>query len=127
MANTTGLSRRERQIMDVLYSRKEASVLEIQSGLPEPPTATAIRTMLHILNEKRFLKRRKKGREFIYAPRKARRKAGTNALKHVVETFFDGSFANALAAQLAGGTEDLTDSEMSEMVKLIQDARKKGK
>ena len=127
MTTPTELSRRERQIMDVLFSRGEATVLEIQSELPNPPTATAIRTMLHILNEKGLLKRRKQGREFIYAPRKARRKAGTKALKHVVETFFEGSFANALAAQLAIGKEDFTDDEMREMVKLIQDARKREK
>lgn len=127
MTTPNELSRRERQIMDVLYARGEASVLEIQSELPDPPTATAIRTMLHILNGKGLLKRRKQGREFIYAPRKVRRKAGTNALSHVVETFFDGSFANALAAQLASGKGKFTDDEMREMVKLIQDARKKGK
>ena len=83
--------------------------------------------MLHILLEKGMLKRHKRGREFIYAPRKARRKAGAHALMHVVETFFDGSLANALAARLASSKEDLDDEELSEMVRLIEDARKKGR
>lgn len=121
------LSRRERQIMDVLYSRGEASVVQIQSELPEAPTTNAIRTMLHILTDKGLLRRRKQGREVIYAPRKQRRRAGTSALKHVVETFFAGSLVNALAAQLASTKADLTDEELREMVQLIQDAREKGK
>ena len=126
MTDHPELSRRERQIMDVLYARGEASVLEIQAELPEPPTATAIRTMLQILRDKGFLKRRKQGREFIYAPRKARQKAGNHALKHVVETFFDGSLASALAAQLASRKADLSDEELKEMVELIQNARNQG-
>lgn len=121
------LSRRERQIMDVLYARGEASVLQIQSELPEAPTANAVRTMLHILSDKGLLKRRKQGREVIYAPRKRRGKAGASALKHVVETFFDGSFVNALAAQLSNARADLTDEELREMVKLIQEAREREK
>ena len=127
MPSPSELSRRERQIMDVLYSRGEASVLEIQSELPEAPTANAVRTMLHILSDKGLLKRRKRGREVIYAPRKPRGKAGTSALKHVVETFFEGSFANALSAQLTSAKANFTDGELRAMVKLIQDAREEGK
>ncbi|MCR9231852.1 BlaI/MecI/CopY family transcriptional regulator [Gimesia chilikensis] len=126
MSQQAQLSRRERQIMDSLYSRGEATVLEIQSDLPSPPTPTAIRTMLRILMDKSLIQRHKQGREFVYAPTSPRRPEGTKALKHVVQTFFDGSFKQALAAQLASDDEALTDDELREMVKLIKAAREKG-
>lgn len=126
MSQHIELSRRERQIMDSIYSRGEATVLEIQSDLPNPPTPTAIRTMLRILMEKAIVRRHKRGREFVYAPTSARRPEGTKALKHVIQTFFDGSFKQALAAQLTSGDERLTDDELREMVKLIKAAREKG-
>ncbi|MAX37447.1 BlaI/MecI/CopY family transcriptional regulator [Gimesia sp.] len=126
MSQHIELSRRERQIMDSIYSRGEATVLEIQGDLPNPPTPTAIRTMLRILMEKAIVRRHKRGREFVYAPTSARRPEGTKALRHVIQTFFDGSFKQALAAQLTSGDERLTDDELREMVKLIKAAREKG-
>ncbi len=126
MSQHIELSRRERQIMDSIYSRGEATVLEIQSDLPNPPTPTAIRTMLRILMEKTIVSRHKQGREFVYAPTSPRRPEGTKALKHVVQTFFDGSFKQALAAQLTSDDDTLTDDELREMVKLIKAAREKG-
>ncbi|MCA9006365.1 MAG: BlaI/MecI/CopY family transcriptional regulator [Planctomycetaceae bacterium] len=126
MSQHIELSRRERQIMDSIYSRGEATVLEIQSDLPNAPTPTAIRTMLRILMEKTIVRRHKQGREFVYAPTSPRRPEGTKALKHVIQTFFDGSFKQALAAQLTSGDETLTDDELREMVKLIKAAREKG-
>ncbi|QDT78129.1 BlaI/MecI/CopY family transcriptional regulator [Gimesia maris] len=126
MSQHIELSRRERQIMDSIYSRGEATVLEIQSDLPNPPTPTAIRTMLRILMEKSIVSRHKRGREFVYAPTSPRRPEGTKALKHVIQTFFDGSFKQALAAQLTSGDDTLTDDELREMVKLIKAAREKG-
>ena len=126
MSQHIELSRRERQIMDSIYSRGEATVLEIQSDLPNAPTPTAIRTMLRILMEKTIVRRHKQGREFVYAPTSPRRPEGTKALKHVIQTFFDGSFKQALAAQLTSGDETLTDDELREMVKLIKAARENG-
>ncbi|QDU53075.1 BlaI/MecI/CopY family transcriptional regulator [Gimesia panareensis] len=126
MSQHTELSRRERQIMDSLYSRGEATVLEIQHDLPNAPTPPAIRTMLRILMDKDIVQRHKQGREFIYAPTAPRRPEGAKALKHVIQTFFDGSFKQALAAQLASDDESLTDDELREMVKLIKAARDKG-
>ncbi|WP_417382539.1 BlaI/MecI/CopY family transcriptional regulator [Gimesia sp.] len=126
MSQHIELSRRERQIMDSIYSRGEATVLEIQSDLPNPPTPTAIRTMLRILMEKSIVSRHKRGREFVYSPTSPRRPEGTKALKHVVQTFFDGSFKQALAAQLTSDDDTLTDDELREMVKLIKAAREKG-
>ena len=126
MSQHIELSRWERQIMDSIYSRGEATVLEIQCDLPNPPTPTAIRTMLRILMEKSIVSRHKRGREFVYAPTSPRRPEGTKALKHVIQTFFDGSFKQALAAQLTSGDDTLTDDELREMVKLIKAAREKG-
>ena len=126
MSQHSSLSRRERQIMDSIYSRGEATVLEIQHDLPNAPTPTAIRTMLRILMDKEIVQRHKQGREFIYAPTSPRRPEGTKALKHVVQTFFDGSFKQALATQLASEDEALSDEELREMVKLIKAAREKG-
>ncbi|EDL56347.1 BlaI/MecI/CopY family transcriptional regulator [Gimesia maris] len=126
MSQHIELSRRERQIMDSIYSRGEATVLEIQSDLPNAPTPTAIRTMLRILMDKTIVSRHKRGREFVYAPTSPRRPEGTKALKHVIQTFFDGSFKQALAAQLTSGDDTLTDDELREMVKLIKAAREKG-
>ncbi|WP_339730565.1 BlaI/MecI/CopY family transcriptional regulator [uncultured Gimesia sp.] len=126
MSQHANLSRRERQIMDSIYSRSEATVLDIQSDLPNAPTPTAIRTMLRILMEKEFVRRHKQGREFVYSPTSPRRPEGTRALKHVVQTFFEGSFKQALAAQLASGDEPLTDDELHEIVELIKAAREKG-
>jgi len=107
-------------------SRRERQIMEIQSDLPKAPTPTAIRTMLRILMEKTIVRRHKRGREFVYAPTSPRRPEGTKALKHVIQTFFDGSFKQALAAQLTSGDDTLTDDELREMVKLIKAAREKG-
>ncbi|MCA8983902.1 MAG: BlaI/MecI/CopY family transcriptional regulator [Planctomycetaceae bacterium] len=126
MSKQVELSRRERQIMDALYQRGEATVVQIQQDLPKPPTTTAIRTMLRILMEKDLVKRRKQSREYIYRPALSRRPMGIRALKHVVQTFFNGSFKQALAAQLASGDEQLTDEELTEIVQLIRTSREKG-
>jgi BlaI family transcriptional regulator, penicillinase repressor len=118
------LSRRERQIMDVLFARGEATVLQISQELPDPPTPMAVRRMLHILVEKGHLKRRTEGREVVYAPRQAKAKAGTNALERVLETFFGGSLAEALAAHLVSRKEMLSPAERQRLVELIEKTRK---
>lgn len=123
----SNLSRRERQITDIIFARKEATVLEIQASLPDPPTATAIRTMLRILEEKGVLRRKKRGREFVYLPKVSRRRAGVQALRHVIETFFEGSLENALASQLAQSKASYSEEELKRMVQLIEEARTKGK
>jgi predicted transcriptional regulator len=110
--------------MDVLFARGEATVLQIGQELPDPPTPMAVRRMLHILVEKGHLKRRTEGREVVYAPRQAKMKAGTNALERVLETFFDGSLAEALAAHLVSRKETLSEEERQRLVALIEKTRK---
>ncbi|MEM9283041.1 MAG: BlaI/MecI/CopY family transcriptional regulator [Verrucomicrobiota bacterium] len=123
MSDSSKLSRRERQILDILYSRGEATVLEIQKKLPDPPTPMAIRRMLQILEEKSQVSRRKDGREFIYAPKLGRKSAGKKALAHVIETFFGGSIENALAAHLDRPNQQYTQEELQRMRGLIDAAR----
>lgn len=127
MRNGAQLSRRERQIMEVLFARGEATVLQITEDLPDPPTPMAVRRMLHILVEKGHLKRRPEGREVVYAPREAKAKAGTTALQNVLETFFGGSLEDALAAHLVSRKEKVSDSERERLLRLIQKTREQGR
>jgi predicted transcriptional regulator len=124
MPNSTGLSRRERQIMDILYARNEATVNQVCEALPDPPTSMAVRRMMHILEEKGHLKRREEGREVVYAPRETRDKAGRSAFDRVLETFFGGSLEEALAAHLLSRKSKVTSEERDRLVKLIEQARK---
>ncbi len=123
MPDATELSRRERQIMEILFARGEATVLQIARQLPDPPTSMAVRRMLHILMNKGYLKRRLQGREVVYAPRQLRRRAGTSALQNVLETFFGGSLEEALAAHLLSRKEKLSDAERERLLKLIDRSR----
>ncbi len=116
-------SRRERQIMDVLYAKGGATVMEICRQLPDPPTDMAIRRLVHILEEKGHVKRRKQGREYVYLPRQSKRRAGVSALQHVLDTFFDGALDEALAAHLAK-KEDVSQDQLERMIRLIQQSRK---
>jgi len=126
MRNVSQLSRRERQIMEVLFARGEATVLQITELLPDPPTTMAVRRMLHILVEKGHLKRRPEGREMVYAPREPKAKAGTNAFQGVLETFFGGSLEEALAAHLISRKEKVSAEERKRLLKLIQQTREQG-
>ncbi len=120
------LSRRERQIMDIVYARGEASATDVLSDMPDPPTRTAVRTMLRILEEKGHLVHKKKGREFIYQPTRARTRAGLSALRRVVQTFFEGSLEKAVAVHLSDPKSDLSEGELKRLADLIRQARKKG-
>lgn len=127
MSGITHLSRRERQIMDVLFARGEATVLQIAENLPDPPTPMAVRRMLHILVEKGHLKRRQEGREMAYAPREPRKRAGTNALQNVLETFFGGSLEEALAAHFVSRKEEVSAVERERLLALIRQSREQGR
>lgn len=127
MATPLHLSRRERQIMDVLFARGEATVLEVAEALPDPPTPMAVRRMLHILVEKGHLKRRPEGREMVYAPRQRKARAGTNALQRVLETFFGGSLEEALAAHLISRRDALGERERQRLITLINKVKKEGR
>ncbi|HWB05002.1 MAG TPA: BlaI/MecI/CopY family transcriptional regulator [Verrucomicrobiales bacterium] len=127
MPDPAKLSRRERQIMDVLYARGEATVNQIAEALPDPPTVMAVRRMMHILEEKGHLRRREQGREVVYAPKESKDKAGRSAFKRVLETFFGGSLADALSAHLLSRKERVTNEERARLVELIEKVRKEGR
>lgn len=127
MSNSIELSRRERQIMDAVYSLGEATVNQVVDTIPSPPTAMAVRRMMHILEEKGQLRRRKSGREVIYTPRQSRGKAGRNALENVLTTFFGGSLEEALAAHLHSRKDGVSDEERERLIALIEQAKKEGR
>jgi predicted transcriptional regulator len=124
MADSNQLSRRERQIMDILYARAGATVVEVQRDLPDPPTDMAVRRLMHILEEKGHVKRRKVGREFVYESKRPKRRAGLDALRHVLDTFFEGSLDEALAAHLAQRESGVTAEQLEHLNRLIGEARK---
>ena len=119
------LSRREREIMDVVYARGEVSALDVVAGLADPPTKTAIRTLLKILEDKGHLTHRVDGQTYLYAASRPRENAGKSALRRVLDVFFGGSLEQALAVHLGDSTTDLPPDELRRLAALIQKARKK--
>jgi predicted transcriptional regulator len=126
MLDPSNLSRRERQIMDIIYAAGEATVRQVQAGLPNPPTDMAVRRMLQILEEKGQLRRRPKGREVEYLPAQSKSRVGLSALQHVINTFFSGAVDDALAAHLTS-KEAASPEQLARMRKLIDQARKEGR
>ena len=127
MPEPTELSRRERQIMDAVFALGEATVKQVVEAIPSPPTAMAVRRMMHILEEKGHLRRRESGREVIYAPRQTRNKAGRRAFERVLETFFGGSLEEALAAHLHSRKDEVSDDERARLISLIEQAQQEGR
>jgi predicted transcriptional regulator len=128
MADPRQLSKRERQIMDVIYARGEATVAQVIEGIPDPPMRGALRTLLRILERKGHLTHRKQGREFIYRPTQARGQAGRSALGRVLDVFFGGSLENAVAAHLSDPRRaaKLTPAELRRLSDLIDRAMRPG-
>ena len=127
MPTSTNLSRRERQIMDLVFAKGEATVNHICAELPDPPTTMAVRRMMHILEEKGHLRRREEGREIVYSPTETKAAAGNSAFQRVLETFFGGSLEDALAAHLVGRKDTVSAEERKRLVKLIDQAKKEGR
>jgi predicted transcriptional regulator len=121
------VSRRERQILDVLFRKKEATAAEIQAELPDPPGYSAVRALLRILEEKGHIRHREDGPRYVYLPVVEEAAARRSALRHVLDTFFEGSAAGAMAALLGGDGGKLSQEELARMESLIQKARKEGK
>jgi predicted transcriptional regulator len=127
MSEPVALSRREQQIMDVVYSLGQASVSDVLARLPDPPARVSVRTLMRILEEKGHLKHRRQGKEFIYLPTRPRAQAARSALDRVLGTFFGGSMERALAAHLSRRKEKLSDEEFRRLDDLIRQAREKGR
>ena len=116
------LTKRERQIMDVLYALGEATAAEIQARLDDPPTYTPVRGLLRILESKGHVGHHREGTRFVFAPRTPREHAGVSSLAHVVRTFFDGSPAKAVAA-LIGTHASASEEELQRLELLIKAQR----
>ena len=125
MSELHHLSRRERQIIEVVYAKGEATATDVLGHMPDPPTRTAVRTFLRILEEKGHLKHTKRGREFVYQPTRRRERAGQSALLRVVQTFFEGSLEKAVAAHLADPGAEVSPKELQRLSALIRQAKQK--
>lgn len=121
------LSRRERQIMDILYSNGEATAGQVGRELPDPPAPGAVRTMLYILEERGLIKRHKTGREFVYQPTAPKTKAAGQAMERVLKVFFGGSFEQVVVAHLAEHADKMSADEFKRLVTVIRKAREQGK
>ena len=127
MNGPAGLSRRERQIMDILYRQGKASASEVRESMADAPSYSAVRAMLRVLEEKGHVKHQAEGLKYVYVPTLARDKAKRKAVKHVMETFFNGSPEQIVAALLDVASTRLTREELDRMSRLIEDAKKEGK
>lgn len=121
------LTRRERQVMDILFRRGEATVSEVMTDLPDPPTYSAVRSILRILTEKGLITHREDGPRYVYLPAKSTERAQEDALKHLVSTFFDGSHEQAMTALLRISDAELTDGEIERLRERIRRARSTGR
>ncbi len=118
------LSRRERQIMDVLFQRSRATAAEIMENIPEPPSYSAVRAMLRVLEEKGHVRHEQDGPRYVFLPTVTRDNAKRSALDHLLDTFFEGSAAQAVATLLDNSGSKLSDDELDRMSTLIEEARK---
>jgi predicted transcriptional regulator len=125
MSEPSHLSRRERQIMDVVYTKSEATATDVLESLPDAPTRTSVRTLLRILEEKGHLKHRKKSREFVFFPTRRRERAGQSAFQRLLQTFFDGSLEKAVAAHLSDPAAEISPEELRRLSALVNQARRK--
>lgn len=121
------LSRRERQIMDVLYRMGSATAAEVQDNIPDAPSYSAVRALLRILVDKGHIRHSYDGPRYVYAPIVSRPVAQKSALKQLVKTFFDGSTSNAVAALLDMSGKDLSDGELEKLAKIVEQAKREGR
>jgi BlaI family penicillinase repressor len=127
MKTERNLSRRERQIMDIVYEMKEVSALQVLERLPSPPGYSAVRALLRVLEQKGHLTHRQDGPRYIYAPLLPREKARRSALSHLKQTFFDGSTEDVVAALLDISEDSLSEEDYRRLTDLIEKARKEGR
>jgi len=121
------LSRRERQIMDALYRLGKATAMEVLEGMPDPPSYTAVRTLLRIMEGKGHIRHTQEGSRYIYQPCLSREKARRSVLESVIQNFFEGSRQKLFAALLDGGAGKLSRDELNSLSELVDLARKEGR
>lgn len=121
------LSRRERQILDILYARERATAAEILESLPDPPSYSTTRALLRVLEQKGHVRHEEDGPRYVFFPRVSRERASVTALRHVLKTFFDGSAVAAATALVDGSASKLSAKDLDRLEALIERARKEGK
>jgi BlaI family penicillinase repressor len=121
------LSRRERQIMDIVYQMGSATAVDVENLIPDAPVNATVRKILRTLEEKGFLKHRREGKRFIYTPTIPADAARTTALEHLLDTFFRGSAARAVVALLDQKNSTLSEDEKRMIIGRIEESRKKGR
>jgi predicted transcriptional regulator len=127
MNGQKNLSRRERQIMDIIYELNEATAAQVLEKLPNPPSYSAVRALLRVLEEKGHLSHKQDGPRYVFVPTLPRDEARENALKHLVNTFFDGSTEKVVAALLDISDEKFSEDDYQRLSQLIENARKEGR
>jgi len=126
VAERPDLSRRERQIMDIVYRRDRVTVSEVLSEIPDPPSYSAVRALMRKLEEKGHLKHQEEGPRYVYSATLPRDKAKNSALNRLVRTFFEGSPVSAVAALLDSSSGDLSEEDLERLDRMIRQAREKG-
>lgn len=121
------LSRRERQILDILYQKERATVYEVLQALPDPPSYSSVRALLRIMEEKGYVRHESEGNHYVFLPTYPRHNAARQAIKQVVQTFFGGSIAGAVATFLSEQKADLSEEEWEQLERLIAEARREGR
>ncbi|MBA3405956.1 MAG: BlaI/MecI/CopY family transcriptional regulator [Gemmatimonadaceae bacterium] len=127
MPPTNTLSRRERQIMDIVYRLGSVTAADVRSNLADAPGYSAVRALLRILEEKGHLCHREDGPRYVYSPVVSRPAAQKSALKQIVRTFFDGSASQAVAALIDMSARELSDSDLKRLENMVSEARREGK
>lgn len=113
--------------MDVLHARAQATAAEVLTALPNPPSYSAVRALLRILEEKGHVKHHRDGARYVYLPRASKEAASKSALKRVVSTFFQGSVTQAMAALLENSDAEISDSDLEKLQQIIKQAKKEGR
>ncbi|HTI50259.1 MAG TPA: BlaI/MecI/CopY family transcriptional regulator [Planctomycetaceae bacterium] len=126
-SSNKGLSRRERQIMDAVYRRGQATVAEVLEEIPDPPGYSAVRALLRVLEEKGHLRHEERGPRYVFMPTVPREAARRSALKQLVQTFFEGSTEQAMTALLDMSARKLSAEELERLAKLVKQARAEGR
>jgi len=121
-----GLSKRERQIMDTIYGRKGATAAEVRASLPDPPSYSAVRATLRILETKGFLNHRSQGRKYFYLPTIPHQRARQTAVRHLLDTYFDNSVEAVVAALIRMDGRKLSEKDYRRLIEMIQNAEKGG-
>src|SRR5258706_15413859 len=127
MKSPGGLSRRERQIMDILYQRGKSSATEVREAMPDAPSYSAVRAMLRVLEDKGHVRHQAEGLKYVYLPTVTREKAKRSAVKHLLETFFAESPEQIVAALLDVESTRLTREDLDRMSEMIEKAKREGK